>query len=117
MPDDQTFCYSAFDRPLGNTLAAIRAKELNLLLHAIARVRDISIVDVDAIAADLGQLDHFAHPVHADRVFEAAVREQIIHILRERGVAGCLRNSRPSGGGTCELTPRRFIAPPGRQLL
>lgn len=89
VPEDETFCYAGFDRPLGNTLAAIRLKELNLLLHALARARDISIVDVDAIAADLGQRAHFVHPVHADRVFEAAVRAQIVHILRERGVAGC----------------------------
>lgn len=89
VPTDQTFCYAGFDRPLGATLASIRDKELNLLLHVIARARDISIVDVAALAADLGLQPHFATLVHADRVFEAAVREQIVHILRERGVAGC----------------------------
>jgi hypothetical protein len=57
--------YAPFDRPLGATLSSVRCKELNLMLHDLARERDIDIVDLDAIAADLGGSAHLPDGMHS----------------------------------------------------
>jgi hypothetical protein len=69
-------------------LTNIRAKELNLMLYQFARERDISIVDVDALAAELGTGRHIPDGVHQSGRLQKAVRAQLLTILRERGVAG-----------------------------
>jgi hypothetical protein len=80
--------YAAFDRPMGRTLATIRDKELNLMLHDLARERDVAIVDTDAIAADIGAGKHLQDGVHASGLLQAETRAEIARILHARGVPG-----------------------------
>ncbi len=80
--------YAAFDGPLRNTLASVRAKELNLMLHDLARERDVEIIDVDAIAADLGSLAHVPDGLHHSGLMQAEIRSEILRVLRVRGVPG-----------------------------
>ncbi len=79
--------YAAFDAPLGNALNTIRAKELNLMLHDLAREGGVSIVDNDAIAADMGAA-HLPDGVHNSGALQAELRSEILRILRARGVPG-----------------------------
>jgi hypothetical protein len=80
--------YVPFERPMRRTLTTIRSKELNLMLHDVARERDIAIVDTDAIAAELGGGAHLPDGVHASGLLEAEVRAEILRILDARGVPG-----------------------------
>lgn len=73
--------YAAFDAPLGDTLENISAKEMNLMLHDLAEECDFSIVDVDAIAADLGGAEHLPDGIHHSAAMQAMVRTEIMHIL------------------------------------
>jgi hypothetical protein len=73
--------YAAFDAPLGDTLENISAKEMNLMLHDLAEDCDFSIVDVDAIAADLGGSEHLPDGIHHSAAMQAMVRAEIRHIL------------------------------------
>jgi hypothetical protein len=79
--------YSPFAPPLGETLASVRAKDLNLILHDLARERDLAIVDNDAIAADMGSL-HLPDGMHNSGPLQAELRAEILRILRGRGFAG-----------------------------
>jgi hypothetical protein len=80
--------YADFDRSLGGILASVRNKELNVMLHDMAREDDISIVDVDAIAAELGAANHLPDGLHQSGAFQTEVRGDILRILRARGVPG-----------------------------
>ena len=80
--------YQAFDQPLGETLSSVRARELNLMLHDLARERDVAIVDVDAIAADLGVQLHAPDGIHCSGTLQAEVRGEILRVLRGRSVPG-----------------------------
>ena len=80
--------YASYDAPLAGTLGSVRAKELNLMLHDVARAHDVSIVDNDAMAAELGSAKHLTDGVHGSGELHAALRVDILRILRERGVAG-----------------------------
>ncbi|MGP0094547.1 MAG: hypothetical protein ACLPKB_32060 [Xanthobacteraceae bacterium] len=80
--------YSPFDHPMGDTLSYIRAKELNLMLHDLARDNNVSIVDVDAIAADMGIALHIPDGLHPSGPMEAELRGAILHALRERRIPG-----------------------------
>jgi hypothetical protein len=82
------YCYAPFDKPLSNTLAAVRAKELNLMLYQLARQQNIAVVDVDALAVELGIGKHIPDGTHASGRLQRALRTQIIAILHERGVPG-----------------------------
>ncbi len=84
---EDCFCYAPFDKPLGNTLANVRAMERNLMLFDLARQRDISIVDFDSLTAELGST-HLPDGVHPNGPLQDALREQIVTILRERGLPG-----------------------------
>ncbi len=81
------FNYSAFDVPMSDIIASIRAKELNLMLHDLARDRDVVIVDSDALVAMLGALHHLRDGVHQSGRVQALLREQIVRIVNER-IAG-----------------------------
>ncbi len=85
--NDNIYNYAPFDRPMGDTLATVRTKESNLMLHDLARERDISIVDVDLIGADLGA-QHLPDGIHQSGLMQAEIRSEILNILRERGAAG-----------------------------
>jgi hypothetical protein len=73
--------YAPFDAPMGETLENIAAKEMNLMLHDLASECDVSIVDVDAIAADLGGSEHLPDGIHHSGTMQAVVRSEIFHIL------------------------------------
>jgi hypothetical protein len=74
--------YAAFDPPLGETLETIAAKEMNLMLHDLAEECDVSIVDVDAIAADLGGSEHLPDGIHHSAAMQAVVRSEITRIIK-----------------------------------
>jgi hypothetical protein len=80
--------YSPFDRPMGNTLASVRAKEMNLMLHDLSRERDVAIVDVDAIAAELGGAAHLPDGIHASGPMQAEIQAELLRILAEQQVPG-----------------------------
>jgi len=73
--------YAPFEAPMSDTLANIASKELNLMLHDIAEERDLAIIDVDAIAAEVGGSDHLPDGVHQSGLMQAEVRAEILHAL------------------------------------
>lgn len=85
---EDVFNYAAFDRPLSDTLSTVHAKEMNLMLHDLARESAIEIVDVDAIAADLGGAAHLPDGVHASGPMQSEIRAEILHILDALRVPG-----------------------------
>jgi hypothetical protein len=85
---DNVDCYAPFEQPLGRTLRSVRARELNLMLHDLARERGVAIVDVDAIAAELGTERHAPDGVHCSGSMQGAIRGEILRLLDERGVPG-----------------------------
>jgi hypothetical protein len=85
---ERIYSYAGFDRPMGNTLSSIHWKELNLMLHDLARERDVSIVDQDAIGAELGGRRHIPDGTHASGTMQAEVRAEILRILRARRLPG-----------------------------
>ena len=82
------FCYAPFDRPLGGSLVHIRAQEMNLMLYDLARERDISIIDIDALAVELGKVKHIADGVHASGLLQERFALGDTASLRDRGIAG-----------------------------
>jgi len=79
--DENISTYAPFDAPLSGTLANIAAKELNLMLHDVAENRNVSIVDVDAIAADIGAGEHLPDGVHQSQVLQRILRAEILRVL------------------------------------
>jgi hypothetical protein len=86
--DDDVQSYQGFDAPMGETLASIRAKDINLLLHDLAREPEVAVIDVDAIAADMGGQRNLPDGVHASGALQTEARGEILHVLRARGVPG-----------------------------
>jgi hypothetical protein len=80
--------YAPFDAPLGESLASVRTRELNLVLHDVARERNVAIIDADRIAAELGTGAHVHQGVHYSGRMQEEVRGEILRILRSRGVPG-----------------------------
>ena len=80
--------YDAFDLPLNETISAMQAKAFNLMLHDLARERDIAIIDADAIAAELGGQRSVPDGVHQNGEMQAELRAEILRTLRARGVPG-----------------------------
>jgi hypothetical protein len=85
---EQVQRYKQFERPLGNVLGSVRARELNVMLHDLARDPSVAIVDCDAMAADLGSRLHVPDRMHGSPVLQHEVRQEIVHLLRDRGVPG-----------------------------
>jgi hypothetical protein len=85
---ENVHCYAPFARPLGNTLGSVRSREINVMLHDLARERNVAIVDVDAIAADLGSQRHAPDGVHGSGALQRELRQEIVRLLRDRGVPG-----------------------------
>jgi hypothetical protein len=81
-------CYSSFDLPLSKTLGSVRCRELNLMLHDLARERNVAIVDADAIAADLGSQRHAPDGIHGSGLLQAEIRSELVRLLRHRKVRG-----------------------------
>jgi hypothetical protein len=80
--------YVGFDEPMGDALSSVRCRDLNLMLHDLARERDIDIIDVDAIAAELGGAHAIRDGVHQNGEMQSQVRQEILRTLRTRGVPG-----------------------------
>lgn len=80
--------YGGFEQPLGKTLGSVRTREMNLMLHDLARERNVAIVDADAIAADLGTLRHTPDGMHGSALLEGEIRSELLRLLRDRGVRG-----------------------------
>ena len=73
--------YMPFDAPLGDTLSFVAAKEWNLMLEDIADERDLDIIDVDAIAADIGGGEHLPDGIHQSGVMQTLLRRELVSIL------------------------------------
>jgi hypothetical protein len=80
--DETLSNYAAFDAPLSGTLANVEAKELNLMLHDIAATREIAVIDVDAIAAEIGGARHLPDGIHQSGAMQSTLREEILRVLR-----------------------------------
>jgi hypothetical protein len=80
--DETLSNYAAFDAPLSSTLANVEAKELNLMLHDIAATREIAVIDVDAIAAEIGGAQHLPDGIHQSGTMQSILREEILRVLR-----------------------------------
>lgn len=80
--------YAGLDHPLGANLASIRAKEMNLVLHDLAREFPLEIVDMDGIAAGLGLHRHVPDGIHQSGPLQAELRAEILRILRRRRIPG-----------------------------
>jgi hypothetical protein len=96
--------YDSLDGPLGVSLASARNKDLNLVLHDLARERDIAIVDADAIAAELGGRRCIPDGVHQNGEMQVEIRAEILRILRARKTPSfsspsplVLANTNPNG--------------------
>ena len=85
---EQVQCYASFERPLGKTLGTVRAREVNALLHDLARSHGIRIVDADALAAEYGAREHIPDRVHSSGTLQQATRDEILRILAACGVRG-----------------------------
>lgn len=86
--DDDVQTYLGFDKPMSATLTSIYAKDLNLMLHDLARDDDVAIVDVDAITAEMGGQRNMPDAIHGSGALYAEVRAEVVHILRGKGVPG-----------------------------
>jgi hypothetical protein len=86
--NETIYNYAPFDQPMGQTLSSIRHRELNLMLHDLARERDVSIVDLDAIAAEFGGIAHLPDGIHSSGAMQKEMRGEVLRILRARGVPG-----------------------------
>ncbi|MDR3418131.1 MAG: SGNH/GDSL hydrolase family protein [Nevskia sp.] len=86
--DENIVHYNGLDAPLHDTLQSVRAKELNLMLHDLEHESGISIVDVDAIAADMGGWAHLPDGIHQSGAMQAEIRAEILRILRAQRIPG-----------------------------
>jgi hypothetical protein len=85
---EDIFNYSVFDAPMGDVLGTYNAKEMNLMLHDLSRQCNISVVDVDAIAADVGAEAHLPDGIHQSGLLQSEIRKEIIRLLAKQGVPG-----------------------------
>ncbi len=85
---EDIYNYAPFDAPMSGTLATVRNKELNLMLCDLTRERDVSIVDADAMAAELGGSANLPDGVHQSGLMQATQRNEVLRILKQRGVPG-----------------------------
>jgi hypothetical protein len=76
--------YAPFDVAMGETLANIASKELNIMLDDLAAERDVAIIDVDAIAAQLGGAMHLPDGMHQSAALQQAVRAEISYAIGSR---------------------------------
>jgi hypothetical protein len=82
---EDIFSYAAFDPPMGDTLASVAAKELNLMLEDLAEDLGVGIVDVDAIAAEIGGAAHLPDGIHQSGLMQAMMRAEILGLMPTRG--------------------------------
>ena len=63
------------------------AAEANLMASGLTRLPEVSVIDSDALAADLG-VRHCPDRIHASRDLLEAQRAEIHRVLRDRGIPG-----------------------------
>jgi hypothetical protein len=80
--------YVAFDAPMSDTLSNVAAKEWNLMLHDVADSRDLTIIDVDALGAELGGALHLPDGIHQSGQMQVCLRQEILRALAETRLAG-----------------------------
>jgi hypothetical protein len=80
--------YAQFDQNMSSSLANVRNKEMNLMLHDLAAEADVAILDIDAIAAEIGAARHLPDGVHQSGEMHAEMRREILRILADRKVPG-----------------------------
>ena len=68
---------------MSNTLSLVAAKETNLMLQDIADERKLYIVDVDAIAADIGGREHLPDGIHQSGLMQMLLRQELLSILSD----------------------------------
>lgn len=73
--------YLGFDAPLSDTLSYVAAKEWNLMLEDIAATHPLDIVDVDAVAAELGGSRHLPDGIHQSGEMQAVLRQEILGFM------------------------------------
>ena len=73
--------YQAFEAPMAEILETIAAKELNLILHELAAERDVSIIDIDNMAANLGGAVHLPDGTHQSGLMQEVIRSEIFACL------------------------------------
>ncbi len=62
---------------MSETLENIASKEMNLMLHDLASECDVSIIDVDALAAELGGAQHLPDGIHHSGAMQSVLRSVI----------------------------------------
>lgn len=70
--------YMGFDAPLSDTLSNVAAKEWNLMLEDVAESRELGIIDVDAIAAELGGAVHLPDGIHQSGAMQSVLLRQLL---------------------------------------
>jgi hypothetical protein len=75
------FDYSSFAAPLGTSLAYVAAKELNVMLDDLGASQDVTIIDLDACAAEYGGAEHVPDGIHLSARLEEALRSEIVAAL------------------------------------
>jgi hypothetical protein len=75
--------YMGFDAPLIDTLSNVAAKEWNLMLEDLAETRGLDIVDVDAIAAELGGAQHLPDGIHQSGALQALLLRQVLGYMED----------------------------------
>lgn len=73
--------YMGFDAPLSATLSNVAAKEMNLMLDDIAASRNLDVIDVDAIGADLGGAQHLPDGIHQSGTLQTIARRAVLDCL------------------------------------
>ena len=73
--------YAPFDLPLSDTLANVASKEMNLMLDDLAAAHNVTVIDVDALAAELGGSQHVPDGIHQSGVLQAEIRSEIVQAL------------------------------------
>ena len=81
--DEDIASYTPFDAPMSATLANIASKELNLMLHDLASTRHAVILDLDAIAAEIGGRKHLPDGVHQSQALQDVLRQELLTILHD----------------------------------
>jgi hypothetical protein len=102
--------YAAFDAPMGDALASVSAKEMNLMLDDLTDEHPVDVLDVDAIAADLGGARHLPDGIHQSGAMQSALRAEILGLL-PRTIS---RRRSPPAGPPPPRSPPEAARPPHR---
>jgi len=80
--------YDFVEGPLSRTLRTSRSKEANLMLGDLAREFGLGVIDLDAIAADVGAQRNLPDGVHGSGLLQSELRVELLRMLGAMGVAG-----------------------------